>query len=76
MQGNVGKLNRDMYEASDKCKNNPDRHGNAGEEDELKSLLGNEFNIVWKAMGKSNKDVDFKELIMSVSGTIIGGIAN
>ena len=73
MQGNIGKSNKDMYEASDKCKNNPDRYGNNGEEDELKSLLGNEFNLVWKALGKgSGGDLDFKELIMSISGTIIG----
>ena len=73
MKGNIGKSNKDMYEASDKCKSNPDRHGEAGDEDELKSLLGNEFNLVWKALGKgSGGDLDFKELIMSISGTIIG----
>lgn len=73
MQGNIGRSNKDMYEASDKCKNNPDRYGENGEEDELKSLLGNEFNLVWKALSKgSGGDLDFKELIMSISGTIIG----
>lgn len=73
IQGNIGKTNKDMYEASDKCKSNPDRFGNSGEEDELKSLLGNEFNLVWKALSKgSSGDLDFKELIMSISGTIIG----
>jgi conjugative transfer pilus assembly protein TraH len=73
MQGNIDKSSRDMYEATDKCKTNPERHGAKGEEDELKSLLGNEFNLVWKAMGKGKGgDLDFKELIMSVSGTIIG----
>ena len=73
MHGNIGRSNKDMYEASDKCKNNPDRYGENGEEDELKSLLGNEFNLVWKALGKgSGGDLDFKELIMSISGTIIG----
>ena len=73
MQGNIDKSSKDMYEATDKCKNNPDRYGTKGEEDELKSLLGNEFNLVWKALGKgSGGDLDFKELIMSVSGTIIG----
>jgi len=73
IKGNIGKSNKDMYEASDKCKSNPDRHGEAGDEDELKSLLGDEFNLVWKALGKgSGGDLDFKELIMSISGTIIG----
>jgi len=73
MQGNIHNTNKDMYEATDQCKTNPDRHGNKGEEDELKSLLGNEFNLVWKALGKDPKNAtDFKELIMSISGTIIG----
>ncbi len=73
MQGNIHNTNKDMYEATDQCKTNPDRHGSKGEEDELKSLLGNEFNLVWKALGKDPKNaVDFKELIMSISGTIIG----
>ena len=73
MQGNIHNTNKDMYEATDQCKTNPDRHGNKGEEDELKSLLGNEFNLVWKALGKDAKNAtDFKELIMSISGTIIG----
>ena len=73
MQGNIGRENSDMYEATDKCKNNPDRYGDSGEDDELKSLLGNEFNLVWKALGKGQGgDLDFKELIMSISGTIIG----
>ena len=73
MKGNIHTNNKDMYEASEKCKANPDRHGTAGDEDELKSLLGNEFNLVWKALGKGKGgDLDFKELIMSISGTIIG----
>jgi conjugative transfer pilus assembly protein TraH len=73
MQGNIDKSNRDMFEASDKCKTNPERYGNKGEDNELKSLLGNEFNLVWKAISKGNGgDIDFKELIMSVSGTVIG----
>jgi hypothetical protein len=71
IQGNIAKSSKDMYEASDKCKNNPDRHGDTGKENELKSLLGNEFNLVWKALGKDDV-IDFKELIMSISGTIIG----
>lgn len=62
-----------MYESTDKCKTNPERYGNSGENNELKSLLGNEFNLVWKALGQgSGGDLEFKELMMSVSGTIIG----
>jgi conjugative transfer pilus assembly protein TraH len=76
MQGNINKSSKDMYQAMDKCKLDPDRHGELGKDDELKSLLGNEFNLVWKAISQGkNKDAgdsSFKELIMSVSGTIIG----
>ena len=73
MQGNISKSNKDLYESTETCKNNPDGYGNKGEGDELKSLLGDEFNLVWKAMGNGNGgDLGFKELIMSVSGTIIG----
>jgi hypothetical protein len=73
MQSNINKSSRDMYEATDKCKSNPDRHGDTGKNDELKSMLGNEFNLVWKALSKTDgSDLGFKELILSVSGTIIG----
>jgi len=73
MQGNINKSSRDMYEATDKCKSNPDRHGDTGKDDELKSMLGSEFNLIWKALSKAEGgDLSFKELIMSVSGTIIG----
>jgi conjugative transfer pilus assembly protein TraH len=73
MQSNAAGQSKDMYETSEKCKSNPDRYGASGEEDELISLLGNEFNLVWKSIGKGGgQDRGFKELIMSVSGTIIG----
>ena len=73
MQSNVARESRDMFETSEKCKSNPDRYGPAGEDGELKSLLGDEFNLVWKSIGSGGiGDKDFKELIMSVSGTIIG----
>jgi hypothetical protein len=73
MQSNMTNNSRDMYESTDKCKANPDRYGNEGENDELKFLLGDEFNLVWKAITRGGSDDQgFKELIMSVSGTIIG----
>ncbi len=73
MQSNASGQSRDMYETSEKCKSNPDRYGENGAEDELKSLLGDNFNLVWKSIGSGGMgDKDFKELIMSVSGTIIG----
>ena len=77
MQGNIHQTSKDMYEATEKCKANPERHGNKGENDQLQSLLGNEFNLVWKALSKGEGgQLDFKELIMSVSGTIIGRKVN
>lgn len=42
---------------------------------ELESLLGDNFNLVWKALDKKagkSDDSTFKELLMSISGTIIG----
>jgi len=43
---------------------------------ELEALLGDNFNLVWKALDKKinngGEDRFFKELLMSVSGTIIG----
>jgi len=75
MQGNLpGNARTDMYDVTEKCKSNPDSYGNSGENDQLKSLLGNEFNLVWKAIKGDNGALDreFKELIMSASGTIIG----
>ncbi len=73
IQDSIKGESKDMYSSTDKCKTNSDRHGNTGEENELKSLLGDEFNLVWKAITNGNNtDNNFKELIMSVSGTIIG----
>ena len=73
MQGNINKSNKDLFESTEVCKNKPDKYGDLGEENELKSLLGNEFNLVWKALGKSEKgDNEFLEFLMSISGTIIG----
>ncbi|WP_375359827.1 conjugal transfer protein TraH [Candidatus Tisiphia endosymbiont of Nemotelus uliginosus] len=43
---------------------------------ELESLLGDNFNLVWKALTKKASSggdaTSFKELLMSISGTIIG----
>lgn len=43
---------------------------------ELKSQLGDNFNLVWKALSKKasgdSSGKDLKELLMSISGTIIG----
>ena len=78
MRGNINKESKDMHESSEKCKSNPDGNKGTGEENELKSMLGDEFNLVWKALSQGSGDGDksFKELIMSVSGTIIGKKVN
>lgn len=43
---------------------------------ELESQLGDNYNLVWKALAEklkgSGDDAGFKELLMSISGTIIG----
>jgi hypothetical protein len=63
----------DMAEATRKCKENPSKH-DGYENSELESLLGDKFNLVWKALskGSSASDKGFKELIMSVSGSVVG----
>lgn len=47
-----------------------------GAEEELKSLLGDNYNLVWKALEKksiaASGGSEFRELLMSISGTIIG----
>lgn len=63
----------DMADAMKTCKEDPGKYDN-DELKELESLLGDQFNLVWKALGKgsSSGDKGFKELIMSVSGSVIG----
>ena len=53
-----------------------DDGGNTPKHPELDSQLGDNFNLVWKALAKkASADADgreLKELLMSISGTIIG----
>lgn len=65
---------RDMADIQQKSKKD---NGNAtGDHPELESQLGENYNIVWKALAKKVGDNegghDLKELLMSISGTIIG----
>ena len=47
-------------------------YGDPGDTEELASLLGDNFNLVWKALSKGSSDsVEFKELMMSVAGSLI-----
>ncbi len=77
MQSNMLSSSRDLFDATEKCTDNPGTHGNTGEDDELKALLGDEFNLVWKALSQGNSSSNsetnnLKELMMSISGSVIG----
>ncbi len=74
MESNVARTNSDMFETTRRCQ---DTAGDVirGPSDEFESMLGDEFNLVWKALSKPGiaaTDTKLKELMMSVSGTIIG----
>jgi conjugative transfer pilus assembly protein TraH len=71
MNSNKKSSNSDLYQTTKECNDDPDKYGN---DDDFDSLLGDQFNLVWKALSKGNANTDsnFKELIMSISGTIIG----
>jgi hypothetical protein len=64
----------DLFASTEKCQDDPGRHSNAGDDDELKAMLADNFNLVWKALshGNSSTNNEMKELIMSISGSIIG----
>jgi len=68
----------DLHEATQRCQDNPDKYGETGDEDKLKSMLPDNFNLVWKALshGDGNAPTGMKELIMSISGSIIGTKTN
>lgn len=73
MQNAVQKNDVDLNKAQDKCSNGSSPYGDPADSEELASLLGDDFNIVWKALSKGQKDsTDFKELMMSVAGSLIG----
>lgn len=70
MNSNFQGSNRDMFETTKNCQ------AKAGENDslyseELKDNLRGNFNLVWKLLGSGSTDGNFKELMMSVSGTLI-----
>lgn len=74
MKSNILSASSDMFEATENCTDNPDRYGESGDEDQLKSLLGDNFNLVWKALsqGDHTAKTGLKELMMSISGSVIG----
>lgn len=71
MVSNIYNDDPDLFSSTAKCQDSAGEKNK--ESEELESLLGDEFNLVWKALSKgAGSDTNFKELMMSVSGTIIG----
>lgn len=74
MAGNhVGRSNPDLYAVTERCDDDPTSTSEQGADNELKSLLGDEFNLVWKALsqGDGSPEKSLKELMMSISGSVI-----
>jgi hypothetical protein len=74
MAGNhVGRNDPDLYKITERCNDDPTSTSEQGADKELKSLLGDEFNLVWKALsqGDSSPERGLKELMMSISGSVI-----
>lgn len=73
-KSSIAKGGSDLHEATQKCQDNPDKYGETGDDNQLKSMLPDNFNLVWKALshGDGNAPTGMKELIMSISGSIIG----
>jgi hypothetical protein len=70
-------LNRggsDLVEATQRCQDNPDRYGTSGDDRELKAMLPDNYNLVWKALshGDGKAPTQMKELMISISGSIMG----
>lgn len=68
MNANIAGGNNDMFETSAKCQ------AEAGYAHPVnsKDSMPNQFNLVWAALSKGSiSDSNFKELMMSVSGTIL-----
>lgn len=65
---------KDLADNAEKSKKDTPDPTNGNQE--LKSMLGDNYNLVWKALEKkapsSNDNNSLKEMLMSISGTIIG----
>lgn len=76
MQAGIKKDQPDLAKANQVCSNGRSPYGDPADNEELKSLLGDNFNLVWKALSKGDVDSqEFKELMMSVAGSLIGETA-
>jgi len=72
MDANSTASSRDMFDTTRRCQDSAGERAHSVSP-EFESLLGDEFNLVWKALSKgAGSDTNFKELMMSVSGTVIG----
>ena len=73
-KSSIKKDGSDLHDATQQCQDDPDRHGETGDNQELKSMLPDNFNLVWHALshGSGEASSGMKEMIMSISGSIIG----
>ena len=73
-KSSIKKGGSDLHDATKKCQDNPDRYGETGDDKELKSMLPDNFNLVWHALSQGSGEAPsgMKEMIMSISGSIIG----
>lgn len=78
----LGGEGKDMSDITNKSKKD-DGEDSTKDKEELKSQLGDNYNLVWKALeeagikantdgGAGTDDGSFRELLMSISGTVIG----
>lgn len=74
VKSSIAKGGSDLHETTQKCQDDPGRFGDTGDDDKLKSMLPDNFNLVWKALshGDGTASTGMKELMMSISGSIIG----
>lgn len=72
-KSNVTNSNRDLFQSQQQCTADPYKYDDASDNEKLKSQLGSEFNLVWKAlsMGNGGNEDSLKNLMMSISGTVI-----
>jgi hypothetical protein len=74
MEANAFDPDPDLFATTKKCQDKLGDPADPGKKEhkEFDDMLGDEFNLVWKALSKgTGADNNFRELMMSVSGTII-----
>lgn len=74
MSNNLQHDKEDMFAVNQGCIDDPNKYSGKEKDPELASLLGDNFNLVWKALsqGEDKGDEDLKSLMMSITGSIIG----